>query len=150
MCLISTRCSRRAGSLQGLVGGNVFDSHSRLRVILDKTGTSVEHRVWVAEGLFYMAENAPFDKDVSKADLKGDRRTSRKGLCDLLIFKHSLERRRFQRETRVRADDLLLNTDVPFAQWLEHAAEPRVKSREAWTHTEAQEQLHMVCRPESK
>ena len=47
-----------ADSLQGLkVGANVFDSHSRLQVILSKTGTNVEHRVWVAEGLYYMTKN---------------------------------------------------------------------------------------------
>ena len=53
---------QEADSLQGLVGGNVFDSHSRLRVILNNTGTSAEHRIWVAEGLFYMAKNERFDK----------------------------------------------------------------------------------------
>ena len=92
-------------------GVTVFDSHSRLRVILNKTGTNVEHRAWVVEGLFYMARNSPFE-DVSKADLKGDHRTNNKGLCDLLIFKHSLKRHLFQREAQLRADDLLLNTDV--------------------------------------
>ena len=40
---------QEADSLQGL---NVFDSHSRLRVTLSKTGANVEHRVWVAEGLY--------------------------------------------------------------------------------------------------
>ena len=40
-------------------GFSVFGSHSRLRVILNKTGTNAEHRVWVVEGLFHMAENAP-------------------------------------------------------------------------------------------
>ena len=94
----------------------------------------LEHRVWVVEGLFYMAE--PFD-NASKADLKGDHRANNKGLCDLLIFKHSLKRHLVQREAQPRADDLLLNTDVSFAQWLEHAVEPRVKSYKAWTHAEA-------------
>ena len=42
-----------ADSLQGLkVGGNVLRSHARLRVILNKTGTNVEHRIWAVEGLF--------------------------------------------------------------------------------------------------
>ena len=80
-------------------GLSVFDSHSRPRVILNKTGANVEHRVWVVEGLFYMAKNELFDKDVSKADLKGDHRTSNKGLRDLLVFKHSLKRHLFQPET---------------------------------------------------
>ena len=44
------------------MGGNVFDSHSRLRSIMDKTGTNVERRVWVVEGLFYMAKR--LGKDV--------------------------------------------------------------------------------------
>jgi hypothetical protein len=35
-----------ADALQGLkVGGNVFDSHSRLQIILNKTGTNVDHRI---------------------------------------------------------------------------------------------------------
>ena len=35
-----------ADSLQGLkMGANVFDSHLRLHVILNKTGTNVEHRI---------------------------------------------------------------------------------------------------------
>ena len=76
-------------------------------------------------------------KDVSKGDPEGGHRASAKGLCDLLIFKHSLKRHLFQRETRLRADDLLLNTDVSFAQWLEHAVEPRMTSYKAWTHAEA-------------
>ena len=52
-----------------------LDSHSRLQVILDKTGTSVEHRVWVVEGLCCMTKNECVDKDVNK----GDRNT---GLCE--------------------------------------------------------------------
>ena len=41
-----------ADSLPGLkVDGSVLDSHARLRVILNKTGTNVEHRAWVVEGL---------------------------------------------------------------------------------------------------
>ena len=84
-----------------------------------------------------MAKNERFNKTVSKAGLKGNHRASNKGPCDLLIFKHSLKRHLFQRETRLGADDLLFITDVPFAQWLEHAVEPRVKSYKAWTHAEA-------------
>ena len=53
-------------------GFSALDSHSRLRVILNETGANVEHRVWVVEGLFYMAENAPFD-NISKAVIKGDK-----------------------------------------------------------------------------
>ena len=37
-------------------------------------------------------------------------------LCDLLIFKHWLKSHLFHREASLRADDLLLNTDVPFTQ----------------------------------
>ena len=84
-----------------------------------------------------MTKNERLDKGVSKVDLQGGHRTSNKGLCDLLIFKHSLKRHLFQRETRLRADDLLLNTDVPFAQWLEQDVEPRVKSHKAWAQAEA-------------
>ena len=89
----------------------------------------------MVEGLLYMTKR--LGKDVSKADLKGGHRTSNKGLCDLLIFKHSLKRYLFQRENRMRADDLMLTTDVSFAQWLVHAVEPRMKSHKAWTHAEA-------------
>ena len=73
-----------AGSLQGLkVGANVFDSHSRLQVILNKTGTNVEHRIWVAEGLYYMAKSERLEKDIRVLDLKGNQRTSNRGICDL-------------------------------------------------------------------
>ena len=74
------------------MGVTVFDSHSRLRVILNKTGTNVEHRVWVAEGLYYMAQRERLEKDISVLDLKGSQRTSNRGICDLLIFKHTLKR----------------------------------------------------------
>ena len=37
----------------------------------------------------------------------------------------------------MRADDLLLNTDVPFAQWIEQGVEPRVKPHKAWAQAEA-------------
>ena len=57
-------------------GCNVFDSHSRLRVILNKAGPSVEHRVWVVEGLYYMAKSERLEKDISVLDLKGNQRTS--------------------------------------------------------------------------
>ena len=53
---------------------------------LSKTGTNVEHRIWVAEGLFYMANNERFDNNVSKADLKGDHRTNNKVVCDLCLL----------------------------------------------------------------
>ena len=47
-----------ADSLQGpKVGGNVFDSHSRLQAILSKTGSNVDHRTWVVEGIFFMMKN---------------------------------------------------------------------------------------------
>ena len=87
----------------------------------------MEHRIWVAEGLFFMMKKDRFDKDVSVVDLKGNQRTGNKGLCDLLIFKHSLKRQLFQRETPLRANDLLINTDVPFTKWLESDVEPRMK-----------------------
>ena len=89
-------------------------------------------------------------KDVSTGDIKSDRRTGNTGLCNLLIFKHSLRRRLFQRETALRADNLLLNKDVPFAQWLEHDVEPHMKSYRAWTHAEASGQLHTACRQDCK
>ena len=127
---------REAGSRQG---HNVSDSHTRLRVMMDKAGADVEHRIWAVECLFYTTKR--LGKDVSAGGLKGDRRAGNKGLCDLLIFKHSLKRHLFHREAPLRADDLLLNTDVPFAQWLEHDVEPRVTSYG---------QPHMACRPDSK
>jgi hypothetical protein len=78
-----------ADSLRGLkVGGNVLRSRSRLQVILNETGTSVEHRIWVVEGLFYMMNSEQFDSNVSVVDLKGSQRTGHKGLCDLLIYTH--------------------------------------------------------------
>jgi len=47
-----------ADSLQGLkVGSNVFDSHTRLQAILNKTGSNVDHRTWVVEGLFFMMKS---------------------------------------------------------------------------------------------
>ena len=82
-----------AGSLQGLKGGcTVFDSHSRLQEILNKTGTNVEHRIWVVEGLYYMAKSERLEKDIIALGLKGNPRASNRGLCDLLIFKHALKR----------------------------------------------------------
>ena len=106
-----------ADALQGLkVGGNVFDSHSRLQIILNKTGTNVDHRIWVVEGLFYMLKHDRFTKEVSVSELKGTLAAGNKGLCDLLIYKHSLKRQFFQREPPLRANDLLINTDVPFTQ----------------------------------
>ena len=60
----------------------MLDSHSRLQVILNETGTNVEHRIWLAEGLFYMTQSERFDKDVRKGDLKGNPRTGNTGLCE--------------------------------------------------------------------
>ena len=70
-------------------------------------------------------------------DLKGDPRTGTKGLCDLLIFKHSLKRHLVQREAPLRANDLMVNADVPFAQWLDQDVEPRMKSYKAWAQADA-------------
>ena len=70
-------------------------------------------------------------------DLRGCPKTGNKGLCELLIYKLSLKRQLFQREAPLRATDLLINTDVPFAKWLESEIEPRVKSHKAWMHEEA-------------
>ena len=56
-------------SLRGyMVGSDVFDSHSRLQAILNKTGSNVEHRIWVVEGLFYIMARGKFDKEVSVVD----------------------------------------------------------------------------------
>ena len=67
----------------------------------------------MAEGLFYTAKR--LGKDARGGDLTGDRRAGNKGLCGLLVFKHSLKRHLFHRETPLRADDLTVTTDVPFA-----------------------------------
>ena len=69
-----------ADAMQGRVQGtNVFDSHTRLQTIVNKTGTNVEHRIWVVQGLFYMMTSGKFDKDVSVADLKGSPKTGNRG-----------------------------------------------------------------------
>ena len=121
-----------ADSLQGLhMGGNVLDSHTRLQTILVKAGDNVGHRIWAAEGLLYMAKR--LGKDGRGRDFR--RRTS--SFCDILIFKHWLKSQLFHRAITLRADDLLLNTDVPFAQWLEQDVEPRMKSHKAWAQAEA-------------
>ena len=111
-----------ADAIQGLrMGSNAFDSHSRLNAILGKTGTNVEHRLWVVEGHFFMMKNGRFiDKDVSVAEFRGCSRTGNRGLCELLIYKLALKRQDFQREVSVRAAGLLINTDVPFSKWLEN------------------------------
>ena len=41
---------------------DVFDSHSRLQASSNKTGSNVEHRIWVVKGLFYMMARGVFDK----------------------------------------------------------------------------------------
>ena len=131
-----------ADALQGRAQGtNVFDSHSRLQAILNKTGSNVEHRIWVVQGLFYMMKAGKFDKDVSVADLKGSPKSGHKGLCDLLIFKHSMKQQLFQRETPLRANDILINTDVPFPKWLENDVDPRMKTFKAWMQDEARKKL---------
>ena len=84
-----------------------------------------------------MAKRERLEKDISVLDLKGNQRTSNRGICDLLIFKHALKRQLFQRETHARANDLLISTDVPFAKWLENDVEPRVKTFKAWMRAEA-------------
>jgi len=122
-----------ADSLQGLsVGSNVFDSNSRLQVILNKTGSNVEHRIWVVEGLFYMMKTKQFDKEISVNDLKGTQRTGNKGLCDLLVYKLSLKRTLFQREASARAADILQHSKVPFLKWFENEVEPRMRTFKAW------------------
>jgi hypothetical protein len=80
-----------------------------------------------------------FDKEVSVADLKGNHRTGNKGFCDLLIYKHALKRQLFQREAPLRANDILINTDVRFTKWLENDIEPRMRTFnvKAWMQTEA-------------
>ena len=130
----------------GSQGFSVFDSRSRLRAILNKTGARVEHRAWVAEGLCYMAKR--LGKGVSKGDIKGDRRTGNKGLCGLLIFKHSLKRHLFQREAQLRAYDILLNTDVSFAQM---ARACRRAAREVIQGMDTRGGIgQMACRPDSR
>ena len=131
-----------ADAMQGRVQGtNVFDSHTRLQAIMNKTGSNVEHRIWVVQGLFYMMKSGKFDKDVSVSDLKGSPKTSNKGLCDLLIYKHSLKQQLFQRETPLRANDILVNTEVPFPKWLENDVDPRMKTYKAWMQEEAAHKL---------
>ena len=72
-----------ADSLQGLhMGGNVLDSHTRLQTILVKAGDSVGHRIWVVEGLFYMAKRLGID------GRGGDFRRRTSSLCDILVVKH--------------------------------------------------------------
>ena len=41
----------------------------------------------------------------------------------------------------MRANDLLVNTDVPFTKWLEHDVEPRMNSYMAWMQEEASANL---------
>ena len=96
---------------------------------------------WAVEGLFYMLKHDRFTKEVSVNELKGTPATGNKGLCDLLIYKHSLKRQFFQREPPLRANDLLVNTDVPFTKWLEHDVEPRMNSYMAWMQEEASANL---------
>ena len=90
----------------------------------------------MVEGLLYMTKNERFDKGVSVVDLKGNQRAGNKGLCDLLIFKHSLKRQLFQRGPLAcqRPPD---NTGAPFSKWRENDVEPRMKSCKAWMHEEA-------------
>ena len=96
----------------------------------------------MAEGLYYMAKSERLEKDISVLDLKGDQRTGNRGICDLLVFKHGLKRQFFQRETHARANDLLINTDVPFAKWLENDVEPRMKTLKAWMRARLRATLH--------
>ncbi len=127
-----------ADAMQGRVQGlNVFDSHSRLQAIMNKTGHNVEHRLWVMQGLFYMMKAGRFEKEVSVVDLRGSPKTSNKGLCDLLIYKHSMKQQLFTRETPLRANDILINTDVPFPKWLENDVDPRMKTFKAYMKDEA-------------
>ena len=111
--------------------GNGFDSDHRLQAILNKTGSNVEHRIWVVAGLWYIMARGKYDKEVSAVRLDGSQRTSNKGLCDLLIYKHSIKRQVFQREAPRRANDILINTDVPSTKRLDTEVEPRTKTLRA-------------------
>jgi len=92
-------------------------------------------------GFFYMMKGGKFDKDVSVVDLKGSQRTSNKGLCDLLIYKLALKRQLYQREEPLHANDILINTDVPFSKLLENDVEPRMKAFRTWMQEEAKNNL---------
>ena len=51
----------------------------------------------------------------------------------------------------MRASDLLSNTDVPFAKWLENDVEPRMKTFKAWMRAEASGNLTWrACRTPSE
>ena len=97
-----------------------------------------------------MAKSERLEKDIRVLDLKGNQRASNKGTCDLLVFKHALKRQFFQRETHARANDLLINTDVPFAKWLENDVEPRMDNLQGMDARGGFGQPHMARTPGSK
>jgi hypothetical protein len=66
-------------------------------------------------------------EEVSVVDLKGNRRTSNKGLCDLLADKHSVNRQVFQEEAPDPANDIFINTK----RSLENDVELRMNAFEA-------------------
>ena len=57
---------------------------------LKPTNHRIRKVVWDG-GVLYMMKACRFDKEVSVTDLKGSAKSGKKGLCDLLIFKHSLK-----------------------------------------------------------
>ena len=124
---------QEADSLDGLTAGtnNVFDSHSRLQIILNKSGSNVDHRIWLVEGLFYWMKKGYFDKDVSVSDLKGTEKTGNKGLCDVLLFKMALKQQLFQKEMVARTADTS-SSPVPFSKWVDQEVAPRMASFMAW------------------
>ena len=141
-----------ADSMQGRTQMfNVFDSHSRLQAIVNKAGSNVEHRIWIVQGLWYMSDRGRFDKEVSVADLKGSPKSSNKGLCDLLVYKYAMKQQLFQRETPLRANDILINVEVPFPKWVENEVDPRMKTFHAWSQNEkAQKHAWRAGRPASE
>ena len=133
---------QEADSLDGLSAGmhNVFDSHSRLQIILNKSGSNVEHRIWLVEGLFYWMKQGYFDKEVSVSDLKGTERTGNKGMCDVLLFKMALKQALFQKEMVARAADVT-SSPVPFSKWVDQEVAPRMASFMAWLNEEKNNDL---------
>jgi hypothetical protein len=80
-----------ADSLVGRTVGtnNVFESQSRLQVILNKSGANVEHRIWWVEGMLYWMKKGYLDKDGIMTDLKGITKTINQGSCNVLLFNNT-------------------------------------------------------------
>jgi hypothetical protein len=55
----------------------VFDSHSRLQIILNKPGSNIDHRIWLVAGLFDWTKKGYFDNEVSVNALKGTEKTGK-------------------------------------------------------------------------